>query len=482
MPPRARYAASDFVPLLWRERWLMLAVFIGLAALAVAFALTLKTIYPSHASVLVKLGQEYVYQPRSGDAGRGAVPDNDQLVQSEAEIMGSDAVKMRVVNRLGVARLAPSEATAYAAGDAEQRALIVAKIAEGIGRSLKIDTAPGLPVVRLSYQAGDAETASLVLNTLLEEYLAYRRTVLMNPTSGALVDQRRAFQQRLDEEDTAYQNFLQTNQIGDFEADKTALSQLSAQIEQNQMANDAALKEKVGRLAAIDSELAGLAPEMVLYHDADPTAQTKLADLKVQRESLLSRYKPDAQPVKDMDVQIAQLEAGIAAGRTQGRGAERTGVNPVYQTFQTEKLQLTAEADGLRQTAVALAGEMSQLTDRRLRLAKLEPQYQALSLDRDALQNNVKDLAAKAAESEASDGIAAATNDNIRIVERAEPAAEGKSLKKPVLALGLIFAAFTGLCAGLLRMFTRPGLPTPASAGRTLDLPVLGAAPLKQPA
>jgi uncharacterized protein involved in exopolysaccharide biosynthesis len=480
--PRTRYAASDFVPLLWRERWLMLAVFIGLAALAVAFALTLKTVYPAHASVLVKLGQEYVYQPRSGDAGRGAVPDNDQLVQSEAEIMGSDAVKMRVVNRLGVARLAPDQAKAYAAGDAEQRALIVAKITQGIGRSLKIDTAPGLPVVRLSYQAGDAQTASLVLNTLLEEYLAYRRTVLMNPTSGALADQRHAFQQRLDEEDTAYQNFLQTNQIGDFEADKTALSQLAAQIEQNQMANDSALKEKVGRLAAIDTELAGLAPEMVLYHDADPTAQTKLADLKVQRESLLSRYKPDAQPVKDMDVQIAQLEAGIAAGRTQGRGAERTGVNPVYQTFQTEKLQLTAEADGLRQTAVALAGEMSQLTERRLRLAKLEPQFQALSLDRDALQNNVKDLAAKAAESEASDGIAAATNDNIRVVERAQPAAEGKSLKKPVLALGLIFAAFTGLCAGLLRMFTRPGLPTPASAGRTLDLPVLGAAPLKQPA
>jgi uncharacterized protein involved in exopolysaccharide biosynthesis len=183
-----------------------------------------------------------------------------------------------------------------------------------------------------------------------------------------------------------------------------------------------------------------------------------------------------------MDAQIAQLEAGIAAGRTAGRGAERTGVNPVFQTFQTEKLQLAAEVDGLKQTGATLADEMGRLTERRLRLAKLEPQYQALSLDRDALATNVKDLAAKAAESEASDGIAAATNDNIRIVERAQPAAEGKSLKKPVLALGLIFAAFTALCGGLVRMFTRPGLPTPASAARTLDLPVLGAAPLKQPA
>lgn len=481
-PPRTRYAASELPALLWRERWLMMAVFLGVAALAVAFALTLKTVYPTHASVLVRLGQEYVYQPRSGDAGRGAVPDNDQMVQSESEIMGSDAVKALVVQRLGVAVLAPAEAKAYAGGNAEQRSLIVAKIATGIGRSLKIDTAPGAPVVRLSYQGTDPQVAAKVLNTLLEEYLAYRRTVLMTPESGALAAQRRAFQARLDQEDAAYQNFLTSNQIGDFDADRTTLSQLAAQVEQSQLTNDAALKEKAGRLAVIDHELAGLAPEVVLYHDADPTAQTKLADLKVQRESLLSRYKPGAQPVKDMDAQIAQLEAGIAAGRTQSRGAERTGLNPVYQTFQTEKLQLAAEIDGLRQTGAELASEMNQLTERRLRLAKLEPQYRALSLDRDALQSNLKDLAAKAAESEASDGIAAATNDNIRIVERAQPATQGKSLRKPVLALGVLFAAFTALCAGLLRMFLRPGLPTPASAGRTLDLPVLGAAALKQPA
>ena len=77
-----------------------------------------------------------------------------------------------------------------------------------------------------------------MLNTLLEEYLVYRRTVLLTPTSGALDDQRRAFEARLDEEDAAYQNFLSSNQIGDFDADKTSLSQLSASIEQQQLAND----------------------------------------------------------------------------------------------------------------------------------------------------------------------------------------------------------------------------------------------------
>ena len=480
--PRPRLAPGDIPALLWRERWLMLAVFIGIAVLGVGFAFTLKTTYPAHSSVLVRLGQEYVYEPRAGDAGRGAVPQGDQVLESETEIMNSQALRMRVVQRLGVARLDPSQARAYSQGTAEARELIVAKLADGIGRSLKIDTAPATPVIRLTYESTDPQLAAQVLNTLLEEYLLYRRTVLLSPDAGALTDQKHTFEQRLAQEDRAYQSFLTTNRIGDFEADKTTLSQLSAQVEQAQYTNDAALKDKTAKLDSLNAELSSLAPETSLYHDSDPTAAAKLADLKVQREGLLSRYLPDAQPVKDMDAQIARLEAAIAAGRTQTRGPERTGVNPVYQTFQTEKLELTAEIAGLRQTAATLADEMSKLTERRLRLAQLEPQYQALSLDRNALQDSVKDLTTKAVQSEASQQIAAATNDDIRIVERASPPTEGKSLRKPVLALSLAFAMFSALCAGLLRMFLRPGMPTPASAGRTLDLPVLGAAAYKRPA
>jgi hypothetical protein len=46
----------------------------------------------------------------------------------------------------------------------------------------------------------------------------------------------------------------------------------------------------------------------------------------------------------------------------------------------------------------------------------------------------------------------------------------------PVAIIGAAFAAFSALMVGLLRALTRRGFPSPASAGRTLDLPVLGAA------
>ena len=69
---RPRYALTDFPVLLWRERYLMLAVFGAIFALGVAAALTMKTSYEAYSSVLVRQGQEYVYEPRAGDAGRGA--------------------------------------------------------------------------------------------------------------------------------------------------------------------------------------------------------------------------------------------------------------------------------------------------------------------------------------------------------------------------------------------------------------------------
>jgi uncharacterized protein involved in exopolysaccharide biosynthesis len=480
--PRVRYPLSDYPVLLWRERWLMLGVFLVIAILGVCAALAVKTVYPAHSSVLVNLSPEYVYIPSAGDAARGAIPDSDHILDSEAEILGSDAVRMRVVRRLGVDKLAPRQAAAYAAASPEQRDLTVAKLAAGMGHNLKIDTAPANPVIRLTYEDKDPARAALVLNTLLEEYLVYRRDVLTPPTAAALEDQRRAFEQRLADADTAYQAFLTTNQIGDFEAEKASLSQLAGQIEQQQYATDATLREKSGRMAAIEQELTTIPSEVTLYHDADQTAPTQLATLKVQREGLLARYKPDAQPVKDLDAQIARLEAGIAAGRTSQRGTERTGLSPVYQTFQTERLQLAAEVAALKDTAATLADQMNQLTVRRLRLAQIEPQYEALNRDRDVLSADVKDFTTKAQESEAAQAITAATNDDIRIVERAQPPAEGKSLRKPVMALALAAGLFSAICAGLLRSFLRPGLPTPASAGRTLDLPVLGAAALKQSA
>lgn len=476
---RPRYAPSDFITLLWRERGLMLAVFALICLVGVGFALTLKKTYPASSSILIQLGQEYVYEPRAGDAGRGAVPDTDSLVQSEVEILQSGELRERVIRRIGLGNLYPDLAAKYAGASPADKALLMSKAIDAMGKTLTIASAPDNPVVRVSFEHDDPVMAARVVNTLLEEYLIYRRSVLIHPTSPVFERQRVMFEDQLQKADTAYQDFLATNDIGDFNAQKTAATQLIGQIEAQRYAAEVTLQDRQARLSTLDGQLAQIAPEIGLYRDIDATAATRLAALRVQREELLSRYHADADPVRDIEVQIAQLEAGVSSGRTASDGAKRMGVNPVHQTLQTERIQTAAEIAALQQSLVAYTAQSAKATSQLQRLAGLEPQFQALTMDRDVLQTSVRDFTVRERQDEAARQIASETNDNIRIVDRATPTTRGKSLRKPVVVLAVLFGLFSALCAGLVRMFLRPGLPTRASAQRTLDLPVLGTAAVK---
>lgn len=476
---RARYAPSDFITLLWRERGLMLAVFLLIFVLGLGFAFTLKKAYPASSSILIQLGQEYVYEPRAGDAGRGAVPDTDSLVQSEVEILQSGELRERVIRRIGLANIFPDMAAKYAAASPADKALLMSKAVEGVGKTLTIGSAPDNPVVRVTYEHDDPVMAARVVNTLLEEYLIYRRSVLIHPTSPVFERQRVMFEDQLNKADEAYQDFLATNDIGDFTAQKTAATQLVGQIEAQRYAAEISLQDRQARLGVLDAQLTQTSPETLLDRTIDSTATARLAALRLQREELLSRYLPDTDTVREIEAQIAQLEAGVASGRTTTDGARRLGANPVHQTLQTERNETAAEIAALRSSLTAYAQQSAKATEQLQRLAALEPQFQALSMDRDVLQTSVRDFTVRERQDQAARQIASETNDNIRIVDRAVPTTKGKSLRKPVVALAFLFGLFSALCAGLLRMFLRPGLPTRASAQRTLDLPVLGTAAFK---
>lgn len=476
---RPRYAPADFITLLWRERWLMLAVFLVIFVIGAGFSITLKKSYPAQASLLIQLGQEYVYEPFAGDAARGAVPDNDSLVQSEVEILQSTQLRERVLRKIGITTAYPELAEDYAAASPAEKAQITAKVVETMGKNLSVGSAPANPVVRVGFEHDDPEMAARIVNTLVEEYLIYRRTVLNQPNSAVLERQRVLFEDQLQQADTAYQTFLSSNDIGDFNAQKAGLTQLVQQIEQQRAAAEVTLQDRQARLSTLEAQLGQVSPEVGLFRDIDAAAATRLAALRLQREEMLSRYRPDSQPVLDIQAQLAQLEAAVNTGRTQTDGARRIGVNPVHQTLQTDRIQTAAEVAALRQSLSTYNRQAAEATRQLQRLAAIEPEFQSLSMDRDVLQSSVRDFTVKERQDDAARQMASESNDNIRIVDRATPPTKGKSLRKPVFMLAFLMGMFSALCAGLIRMFLRPGLPTAASAARTLDLPVLGMASLK---
>ena len=124
---RPRYGVLDVIGLLFRELLLMIVVFVVILGLGFAAAMTLKKSYTATGSVFAGVGQEYVYQPRVGTAERGQAPQGDEVANSEAAILGSSAVRQKVVDVLGPAAILgePPKGSPQAARSAALKACLL---------------------------------------------------------------------------------------------------------------------------------------------------------------------------------------------------------------------------------------------------------------------------------------------------------------------------------------------------------------------
>lgn len=476
---RARYSSRDVVTLLGRESGTMFIVFALLFMLGAAAAwFMIDKTYTARASLLVGLSQEYIYQPQVGQAASGSAPLIEDIVLSEIEIINSEALKRRVIAKVGLRTIDPKLAAAWTGANAVKRAEIEAAAIRMISQSLGIHAPPKTGAIRLTYKHKDAQAAAAILNTLISEYVVYRKTVFRDGSSPAIARQRQEFEDRLMVANQEYETFLTENGIGDFPSDKLALQALYGQMLTERFMVEAKLREAQGRLAGLQPGLAATPSEISLQRDIDMTGPAKLNQLRIDRQDLLSRYRPDSQPVRDIEAKIAELERLIVSGGAVSEKDRRLGANPVWQAVEQTRIQTEGEIASLVSRREELQRSIGNIVQRQQVLNGLEADYQNLAVEREVLAANVKAFATRQ-EDARSAGALAATEDNIRVVERAQTPGRGESLRKVAFILAFVFAAFTALCVGLLRVFLRPGFASSAVAERTLDLPVLATATTK---
>lgn len=470
---RPRYGVLDVVALLFRELLLMVVVFVVLFALGAAAVLTLKKTYTAGASLFVGVGQEYVYQPRVGATDRSSPPTAGEVAQSEGAILNSLEVKQRVVRALGVETFQDGKPSTDTASKQEEAAV------RQVAGSLEVTVTPLSPVIGLSYESDDPALSARVLNTVIDQYLTYRREVFQDRTTPAIQSQRRAFEDELGAADRAYEDFLRTNAIGDFATAKAALAATYQSVFGERMSVQAQLNQASQRVSTLIAQQNRTPAEITLQQDLNVAAQDQILQLRTQREALLSRYQPDAPPVRELDAQIAQMQAYVGSGTTVGPKEVRTGPNPIWVELETTRINAQADRDALAARLAVLDRQIGDLRDRQARLTELESKNATLAGNREVLSASIREFQLRETQSRADNELVKAGADNVTVIERAQPPSKGRSLKLPLMAAALLFAGFTALCVGLLRVFLRRGFVLPQTAARTLDMPVLAVAPTK---
>ena len=471
---RPRYGLLDVVGLLFRELILMIVIFLVVFAIGAAAILTIRKTYVAGATLNAGTGQEYVYQPRVGlTTERASPPTPGEVAQNEAAILNSREVKLLAVRALGVATFQKGKPSTAPMAKQEGDAI------KAINDGLSVGTAPLSGIINLGYESDNAQTSARVLNALIDAYLSYRREVFQDNSTSAIDTQRIAFEDELSDVDRAYERFLTSNDISDFATVKASTAATYQSVFTERLSVQAQLNQATRRLQTLEAQQAATPAEIVLQQDLNVAAQDQIRQRRAERADLLARYRPDSQPVRDLDARIAELEAYVGGGDTVGAKEVRTGPNPIWVTQESVRMNAAAERDSLAGRLAVLDQQVADLGRRQAQLTQLESENAILSGNREVLTTNIRDFQQRGAQNRAANDLVRGGADDVRVIERAAVPTRGNSLKAPLLALVFLFAGFTALCVGLLRVFTRRGFVTPASAGRTLEMPVLAVAPMK---
>ena len=315
---RPRLGFADFVLQLWRSKGLMTLVAIVTFLPFLLLALAMPTKYEATAGLMVSLGEEQVYRPLVGSEAAGAIPDQELINQAEIELLSSQVVAERVIEKFSLERLYPEII--------EERALIAAKIPDrdpmirmrqmGVSEILDdfhTETWPKSNVIRAYFRHKDADLSADVLNALIEEYVAYRSEVYVSTRSTSFAEQRIRFEAELSDVEDEIRQFLIDNQIGDFDAEFQAAQTQFATVTDQALRVDANATAVEGQLTTLARQMSMTSPLVDIFVE-DSTDQT-LLNLNVEREEALSRYRPDSRIVKAIDKRIEQVEAYLAETR-----------------------------------------------------------------------------------------------------------------------------------------------------------------------
>ncbi len=467
---RADLSIGDWIKLLMREFWLMALVFVLISALGIAFAMTMKKNYTAHARLSVLVGDEYIYSPRVGADGAGAAPKQEQIVQSEVEILGSAQLAARVISAIGLNRIfEPKDLIITQGPDTPERKFNMG--VEALKKNFAAYGSPNTTVIQMSFKNKDPEIAAQTLNRWIDEYLSYRREVLFEDRSGPIGEQKSEFSGELEGVQNEIEAFLRRMGVADFESERTALQSLLANTRQELLSTQSRLSEAQGRFNTTTQYYSKEPSQIRLSFETDNSRRRM--ELQQQLAELQTKYTDESQPVMDMKRRIESLDALLNSAEGQSAGTIRTGPNPVRDSLASERARSGAEVEALISREAILSAQVRQLQDRSMQLSEARPQYEDLIRRKAVLEEQVRQFSTREAAARALSHMSASSNDNIRVIERAVVPTKGKSMKKFVALGAILFAAFSALVAGALRALSRTNFPTPGSVGRTLDLPVL---------
>jgi uncharacterized protein involved in exopolysaccharide biosynthesis len=471
----------ELATVLFRQRRVFVCVAVLVFA-AVVFYGVGGARYQSHMKILVRPGRADA--PVS--AGENAPLDlthlaiTEEELNSEVELLRDDEVLRKVVleNRLGgrdwlhFLRLGEGS---------DQR---VERAARRLAKQLKVEAVKKTNLIAVSYGSDDPRRAAKVLRSIADAYLAKHMTVHRPEGEVHFFEQETGeSRHQLEVAKNQLLEFTQSHGVVEAAQQRDLALQKLSEVDASYRQAQIDLAETRQRVAELEAELAKM-PERTTtqVHTADnpdllKALKASLLDLELKRTELVTKFVPTHRLVQEVDRQIAQAEAAIAAASAAPVRDETTDKNAHYEWAKLELERARVQLRGLEARAGATAVQESAYRAMAWKFGEDAITQQDLENTEKTAEDNYLLYIKKQEQARMADALDQRGIVNVAIAE--DPVAPALPVWSTwtVLALGLVGATAAGGGAAFAADYLDPALRTPDEVVAYLNAPVLASFP-----
>lgn len=423
-----------------------------------------KRVYTADGSLMVQLGDEYVYQPVSGQAGQnGFTLTPDAIILTEVGIIKNSEVIDAVIGQM---TSTPSDSMRFdemaekniRAAGGNQVLIREAQMErrKRVDASFVVMPKPKSSIINLAYKHEDPDMAIEALNAFIDQYKIFRRTVFVEGSSDIISKRRLATEEQLNLNEKAIARLLTRNNLSDFVSEQTGVQKRSEELKAAVNTVRADIVESESALAKMEDQLRNTSPTIDLYRD--DRASQRIAQAELELGQLLAKYLPNSAPVRQKQQELQQLKSVQSGYNGQATGGRRVGPNPNYQELEKNRDAMQARADSLREKEFVLQRQLDSADAKVRRMTQLSPDYLNLTRERKTLSDRLNTYNAREQEALINQDQAAANNENVREISRARYALKGPNMRMVMFVLVSVFCWFALFMVALARVFLDPRL------------------------
>ena len=468
----------------YRWRLVLLALLLPLLA-GIALAVFSPVRNTAEGLLVVSVSRESAGTSDIGGFGPSILSiDTPKAVQSELEIIVSDAVAQAALRRIGPATLYPEVAKGRFFGlvsplPPEEQ---LERASELMRRDLRADVMSNTNIVRVQFTYPGRRLAIAGLRALLDAYMERRRDIFTDTSSrlltaevGRYANELRAIEAEISRIKSEY---------GILDVDQN-IRLAAARLDTLRQREDALREQREAALAQLASAKSRLdsQPERV-FASSEVTNQTPndesrntLLRLQQEREHVAAQYAPGYPALVELDAKIAAAQSAVRQSARSNFYTNRQVRNPTVELLSNRVAQTQVEADALERQLSEIARQRKAAEEYNTGLLGAETRLRDLTRRRDALDTVYRQFATREAGAKLNQEARQSRGAAVHVVQQPTAPVSGRSMTLSFLLAGLVAGGLFAAAAAVLLTWLRRIFVTPAEAERSLFLPALASFP-----